>query len=97
VGLWYFCCTWSRLSFAACAGPGDGAPCLDTYSSGKYLDRSGKTWDATIQSPDPIGPGFLGLVDLDTSLTITDGTAVRTLLLHIHLCGSSFELCGLVC
>jgi hypothetical protein len=101
VGLWYFCCTWSSLSFAACADPGGGGPCLDTYGygtgSGKYLDRGGKTWDATIQGPDPEAPGFLGLVDLDTSLTITDGSAVRTLVLHIHLCGSSFELCGLVC
>jgi hypothetical protein len=99
VGLWYFCCTWSGPSFAACAGPGAGGPCLDTYEawSGKYLDRSGKTWAATLESPSPGPPGFLGLVDLDTNLTISDGSTVRTLVLHIHLCGASFELCGIVC
>jgi hypothetical protein len=92
-GRYGVCCGVCEVRFAACAGPDGAAPCLDFHDCGRYLDRSGKSWLATIV---PESLNNQAPLDLQASVTITDGTTTRSLSVHIHICGAAL-LCLVIC
>lgn len=103
--LWSFAvaaCGTMDVILSACAGPDGSPPCLDTASSiaGSYVDPNGKTWTwASLRGSDPQfggGDAAAGLLDLDLTLTISDGTTSRALPVHSFTCGD-IRRTGLPC
>ena len=84
-------CGKPTVSVAARSGE-SGSAYLDTVSANPhYDDLEGKRWNvlsllALNSSASAAGPE---LVDWDLSLTLSDGTVVRTLPVHAHFCAST--------
>jgi hypothetical protein len=87
------CCGGCDVAFAACDGPDGAGPCLDFQECGRYVDRDGKTWMAAIV---PVSLDNYAPLDLQASVTLTDGTTTRSLSVHIHICAATYE-CGIIC
>jgi hypothetical protein len=92
-GRYFICCSGCEVTFAACAGPDGAGPCLDFHNCGRYVDRDGKTWMATLV---PVSLVSDAPLDLHATATVTDGTTTRSLSIHIHICGSTYG-CGIIC
>jgi hypothetical protein len=92
-GRYSVCCSSCDLTFAACAGPDGAGPCLDFQECGRYVDRDGKTWLAALM-PESLNNN--APLDLQASVTITDGTTMRSLAVHIHICGRT-SYCLIIC
>jgi hypothetical protein len=87
-------CGFIGVDLAVCAGPDGSPPCLDTSSVPEsYIDRNGKTWSQVSLGGDSSQPGAITteasvlLLDLDLTLTISDGASTRALPVHVHACG----------
>lgn len=92
-GRYSVCCASCDVRFAACAGSDGAGPCLDFHDCGRYFDRTGKSWLAAMM-PESLNSN--GPLDLQASVTITDGTTTRSLSVHVHICGTA-DTCGIVC
>ncbi len=92
-GRYATCCSSCEVTFAACAGPDGAGPCLDFHDCGRYVDRDGKTWMATLV---PVSLDGNAPLDIQATVIITDGTTTRSLSTHIHICGST-DYCLILC
>lgn len=92
----FICCGPGQVTFAACSGSDGIGPCLDLHACGRYVDRNGKTWLATLKPESVDSNAPPGILDLQATVTITDRTTTRTLSVHLHLCGFT-SYCGIMC
>lgn len=83
-------CGFVKLKLTACSAANGNGACLDTASSEPhYTDASGKRWTmlALGGSSAQLTSGQAdGILDLDLTLSLTDGSTSRELAVHAHVC-----------
>jgi hypothetical protein len=88
------------ISLSVCAGPAHALPCLDTVSyPPRYTDQSGKTWSSASLTTGVRDAGATSgpILDLDVTLSLSDGSSTLELAGHVRVCGAQAARRGASC